>query len=354
MHRRRMRRLWHCDAKEINWNGNLEKKFQYLSANVVRVIVKNRSTCSSVWDLAFRCEMGLKTGEGPCDNQSIQWLEFLQRDSGMSGSSESKIKDVWSGNLEEEMEKIMAIVEHYPYVAVDTEFPGVVARPVGSFKNAHDYHYQTLKTNVDLLRVIQIGITLMDENGILPPKTSTWQFNFEFNLNRDIYSDESIALLEAAGLDFKRHEENGIDPKDFGELVTVSGLVLNDDIRWIAFHGAYDFAYFFRMVSGLEMPDEESDFFNLISYYFPHIYDVKHLMRFCNGLSGGLQKLAEDLKLSRVGVEHQSGSDSLLTGIAFFSLKGTYFQGSIEDDKFDRIIYGLGDFNSKLPPRQAF
>ncbi len=28
---------------------------------------------------------------------------------------------------------------------MDTEFPGVVARPVGSFKNSGEYHYQTLR-----------------------------------------------------------------------------------------------------------------------------------------------------------------------------------------------------------------
>ena len=37
------------------------------------------------------------------------------------------------------------IVDDYPYIAMDTEFPGVVARPVGNFKNSGEYHYQTLR-----------------------------------------------------------------------------------------------------------------------------------------------------------------------------------------------------------------
>jgi CCR4-NOT transcription complex subunit 7/8 len=39
---------------------------------------------------------------------------------------------------------------------MDTEFPGVVARPYGTFRSHTDYQYQTLKCNVDLLRIIQV------------------------------------------------------------------------------------------------------------------------------------------------------------------------------------------------------
>jgi CCR4-NOT transcription complex subunit 7/8 len=64
----------------------------------------------------------------------------------------------------------------------DTEFPGVVARPIGTFKTSSDYHYQTMRCNVDLLKIIQVGITLADEEGNFPEECSTWQFNFKFSV----------------------------------------------------------------------------------------------------------------------------------------------------------------------------
>lgn len=58
----------------------------------------------------------------------------------------------------------------------------MVARPVGSFTSHNDYHYQTLRCNVDLLKIIQLGLTFSDAEGNLPPDVCTWQFNFKFNL----------------------------------------------------------------------------------------------------------------------------------------------------------------------------
>ena len=97
------------------------------------------------------------------------------------------------------MNNIRDIIDKYPYVAMvsslrrpppqqllikvqDTEFPGVVARPIGSFKTSSDYHYQTMRCNVDLLKIIQVGLTLADEDGTYPQDVSTWQFNFHFSV----------------------------------------------------------------------------------------------------------------------------------------------------------------------------
>lgn len=102
--------------------------------------------------------------------------------SNIPSNEECGIRDVWKHNLEEEFRTIRKVVQKYHYVAMDTEFPGVVARPVGEFRSTSDYHYQLLRCNVDLLRIIQLGLTFMDDEGKTPPGYSTWQFNFKFNL----------------------------------------------------------------------------------------------------------------------------------------------------------------------------
>ena len=38
------------------------------------------------------------------------------------------------------------MVQEFPYVAMDTEFPGVVARPIGEFKSTSDYQYQVMSS----------------------------------------------------------------------------------------------------------------------------------------------------------------------------------------------------------------
>ncbi|KAL4560260.1 hypothetical protein LXL04_032410 [Taraxacum kok-saghyz] len=233
-------------------------------------------------------------------------------------SDSVEIREVWNDNLVEEFALIRQIVDDYPYIAMDTEFPGVVLRPLAQFKNINDYNYHTLKDNVDMLKLIQLGLTFSDEDGNLPTcgteKHCIWQFNFrEFNLNEDIFANDSIEMLEQCGIDFKKNTEKGIDANQFGELLMSSGIVLNGNVCWVTFH------------SGI---------------YFPMIYDIKHLMRFCNHLHGGLNKLAEILEVERIGVCHQAGSDSLLTSHAFKKLKESYFNGSTE--KYAGVLYGLG------------
>lgn len=256
-----------------------------------------------------------------------------------------QIREVWNDNLEQEFALIRDIVDNYPYVAMDTEFPGVVLRPVGNFSHIHEYNYQTLKDNVDMLKLIQLGLTFSDEDGNLPtcePNTCCiWQFNFrEFNISQDIFANDSIELLRQSGIDFKKNNEQGIDVNRFAELLISSGIVLNGDVNWVTFHSGYDFGYLLKLLTCRNLPETPSGFFNLLNTYFPVVYDIKHLMKFCNSLHGGLNKLAELLELERVGICHQAGSDSLLTSCAFKKLKDTFFNGLTE--KYSGVLYGLG------------
>ncbi|TNN51861.1 CCR4-NOT transcription complex subunit 7 [Liparis tanakae] len=227
-----------------------------------------------------------------------------------------KICEVWADNLEEELKRIRRVIRKYNYIAMDTEFPGVVARPIGEFRSNADYQYQLLRCNVDLLKMIQLGLTFMNERGEYPPGTSTWQFNFKFNLTEDMYAQDSIELLSTSGIQFEKHEDEGIETLYFAELLMTSGVVLCDG--------------------------EEVDFFEILRLYFPVIYDVKYLMKSCKNLKGGLQEVAEQLELERIGPQHQAGSDSLLTGMAFFKMREMFFEDHVDDAKYCGHLYGLG------------
>ncbi|KAI9221214.1 ribonuclease H-like domain-containing protein [Blastocladiella britannica] len=253
------------------------------------------------------------------------------------------IREVWADNLEEEMVLLRNLVDKYPYLAMDTEFPGIVARPIGTFKTSTDYHYQTLRCNVDLLKLIQLGITFADENGNVPPDVCTFQFNFKFSLTEDMYAQDSIELLTKAGLDFAKHELYGIDITHFGELLMTSGLILVDDVKWISFHSGYDFGYLLKLLTCKPLPADERDFFRLLRVFFPAIYDIKHMVRAAPTPKNGLQELANDLRVERIGTQHQAGSDALLTSQTFFKLVETHFNGHVDDAQFLGYLHGLGN-----------
>ncbi|XP_044742111.1 CCR4-NOT transcription complex subunit 8-like [Chrysoperla carnea] len=252
------------------------------------------------------------------------------------------IRDVWCYNIEEEFRTIRKVVQKYQYVAMDTEFPGIVARPICEFRQ--DYQYQVVRCNVDMLRIIQLGLTFLDENGKTPETTySTWQFNFKFDLVEDMYAFDSIELLKNCGIQFDKHEREGIDPLHFAELLMSSGVVLMDEIKFLSFHSGYDFAYLLKLLTDQYLPLDESEFFELLGLYFPNIYDVKYMLKTCKNLGGGLQEVAVQLNLSRLGLQHQAGSDSLLTGMAFFKIKEIFFGNKIDDSKYRNHLFGLSN-----------
>ena len=280
-----------------------------------------------------------------------------------------------------------------PRALQDTEFPGIVGRPMGNFRGKSDYHYQCLRVNVDLLKVIQIGISLFNEKGEMPnerPNPSaieggpgarrnagqgqapwSWQFNFKYSLKEEMYNQASIESLQQAGINFELMERDGIEPSAFAALLTTSGLVCFDQVKWLSFHGGYDFGYLTKILSNNVLAKDELDFNIIMKKWFPTTYDVKHLMKYAVKLhnsgmltpmdpgsaeimqkfeqKSGLESIAEALKIKRVGAAHQAGSDSLLTGRVFFQLRERIYNGEIPDDHKGKI-WGLGFGGMDLPP----
>ncbi|ELT93990.1 hypothetical protein CAPTEDRAFT_111275 [Capitella teleta] len=252
------------------------------------------------------------------------------------------IQNVWASNLESEFRKIRHIVQKYPYVAMDTEFPGLVARPTGNYRSNADYQYQLIRCNVDVLKPIQVGITFMDGEGKSPSPVSTWQFNCKFNPSEDIHTKNSVDLLSHSDIDKK--QEAGIEVNDLAEMLMTSGIVLCDKVKWLTFHSGFDFGYLLKILTNANLPAEEDEFFELLKLYCPKIYDVKYLMDSCKDLKGDLHEVSEQLQLERRG--HPAGSDSLLTGAAFFKMREMFFEDNIDDSKYCGRLYGLGSYGT--------
>lgn len=57
--------------------------------------------------------------------------------------------------------------------------------------------------------------------------------------------------------------------------LSISGIVLIDNINWLSFHSGYDFGYLLKILTDQNLPQEENDFFESLRLYFPTVYDVK-------------------------------------------------------------------------------
>jgi len=139
-------------------------------------------------------------------------------------------------------------------------------------------------------------------------------------------------------------------------------------VHWISFHSGYDFGYLMKLMICKPLPEDEVQFHKYLEKFFPSLFDIKFILKHA-GVKGqvnsgqpltqeaalmvqrimtksGLQDIAEELSVARIGQAHQAGSDSLLTGQVYFKMKEKIFNGTIEEDKYRSQVWGL---NAQIP-----
>ena len=243
-------------------------------------------------------------------------------------SAKAQVRDVWSGNLEEELANIAALLPYYPCVCVDTEFPGAVHDSgTPRYLRGPRESYALVKRNVDDLKLLQVGFALSGAAGRCPV---AWQFNVRgFDPARDPHAPASVAMLRAQGMDLSTLREFGVRPDDFAVGFYRCGLGCGQ-LTWAAFAGAYDFAYLAKVLTGgRPLPDTLDGFHALLQGLFgPKVLDAKHLARCC-GIRGGLEQVAAALGVERAaGRAHCAGSDSLLTTDVLLAMVDRFFRNT--------------------------
>ncbi|KAF2287533.1 hypothetical protein GH714_001182 [Hevea brasiliensis] len=255
----------------------------------------------------------------------------------LSDHCEMGIRQVWACNLMEELQKMDAALHHHKVVSMDSEFPGFLRKTPR--RSDELSAFADMKFNVDNMKIIQLGITLSDENGII---AGTWEFNFKFLIETEVFYDpKSIEFLKESGIDFEELRINGIDQLFFSNMFT-HVLSRHRDLKWLTFHGLYDLAYMVKLVTKKPLPVSMLDFTEIIATVFGCcVLDVKYMARFYDDLHRGelgLEKLAKILGVKRVGGSHLAGSDSLLTARVFARMKTVY---GIEESRFVGFLYGV-------------
>ncbi|CAN6166504.1 unnamed protein product [Urochloa humidicola] len=241
----------------------------------------------------------------------------------------AEVRDVWAGNLDDELSTIAALLPYYPCVCVDTEFPGAVhdSRTPRYLRGPRE-SYALVKRNVDDLKLLQVGVSLSGPSGRLPV---AWQFNLRgFDPATDPHAPASVAMLRSqAGMDFATMRDFGARPEDLAAGFFNYGILSGAGaVTWVAFSGAYDFAYLAKaLTGGRPLPETLEGFHALVRGIFgARVLDVKHLARCC-GVQGGLEQVATALGVGRAaGRAHCAGSDSLLTTDVLLAMLERFFK----------------------------
>jgi len=231
--------------------------------------------------------------------------------------SSRELHEVWEANFDKEFASLLGAVFRAggpeATLALDMEFPGF---PCADPQNSgHAEHHQALCRNIDQLWPIQLGVAVVGSDGV---HRGVWTFNLHFDAGVDAHTEESLAFLRRAGVDFPRHKTEGIDALELGRRLASSSLVGGRAPCWLTFCGSYDWGYLLKLLTlGRPLPGDPSTFENVLSVYCPRRRELRDFLP-----KGSLEMLGRRHGVKRWGVAHTAGSDALLTLELFMLLGG--------------------------------
>ncbi|CAN6237917.1 unnamed protein product [Urochloa humidicola] len=236
-----------------------------------------------------------------------------------------QLQSVTAVNSDAELDVIASLLPHYPYVTVDTEYPGTVHRPAAGKRDGDftaDERYALLRANADELPVVQLGVTLCDAHGNLPVVVDfatghhaerAWEFNFsDFDVESHRHAPQSVEFLRSQGIDFERARRCGVASAAVGDklaaILAAARGSNNNELTWVAFGGAYDMAYLVKMLSGGQpLPETREGFVAKVKELLGgRVFDAKYMAEHCGrgDLRGvGLRSVAANLGVPRPIVE---------------------------------------------------
>lgn len=223
-----------------------------------------------------------------------------------------QVRPITAANLDAQADLIHSLLPRFPFVAVDTEYPGTVHRPAAGRRDGQvtaDERYALVKANVDELPIVQLGMTLCDDQGRLPvvldeqgcPVELAWEVNFsDFDVHRDRHSAESVAFLRSQGVDFDLARAIGVSSAAFRDKLLCFLSRRRDELTWAAFGGLYDLGYLVKLLTGGKpLPATREEFMAQVRAHLGgRVFDAKYMTEHCGrgDLRGvGLKRVATNL-----------------------------------------------------------